>query len=69
MPEEPLASDIDQLIVANQKMRAIELIRNQSKCDIPEALDILTRRYRELRSTKPHLFRCSDSRFWEGFYS
>ncbi|MES2697708.1 MAG: hypothetical protein V4773_29865 [Verrucomicrobiota bacterium] len=62
-------SNLDQLIVANEKMRAIELIRMKSGCSIPEALDILARRYRELRVAAPQLFKRTDEEFWAGFYS
>jgi hypothetical protein len=35
---------LDRLIIANQKLEAIALIRKKRNCGIPEVIDVLTRR-------------------------
>ncbi len=62
-------SDLDRLIVANQKLEAVALIRKKKSCGIPEAIDILTHRYRALREESPEQFLITDEEYWRGFQS
>lgn len=64
--DEPI---LDRLIVTNQKLEAVVLIRKQADCGIPEAMDILVRRYRALREKSPERFSFTHEDYWKGFES
>ena len=60
---------LDTLIFAGHKLLAVRLVREQRGCSLPEALDMLVARYRELRTSQPECFSRDDAAYWEGFYS
>ena len=60
---------LDALIFAGHKLLAVRLVREQRGCSLPEALDALVARYRELRASQPERFSRDDAAYWEGFYS
>ena len=57
------------LILAGHKLPAVRLVRQQRGCSLPEALDALVARYRELRASLPERFSHDDAAYWESFYS
>jgi len=62
-------SDLDRLIVANQKLEAVALIRKKKDCGIPEAMNLLADRYRALREKAPERFTTTEEEYWRGFQS
>jgi hypothetical protein len=60
---------LDDLIFANRKLEAVQLLRKQHGFNIAEATEVLSRRYRELRATDSARFACSDEEYWRGFHS
>lgn len=61
--------EIDAAIVADQKLSAIQQIRQQCGCSLREGLQLLAERYARLRKESPERFGCSDQEYWSGFYS
>jgi hypothetical protein len=69
MEDQSLESKLDELIIANRKLEALLLLRQERGLSIPEALDAFTARYKQLRAEAPDRFTCDDKKYWEGFYS
>ncbi len=62
-------TELDELIFANQIIKAIGLLRERNGLSIPNALKAFTNRYNELRVSEPSRFVCDHDKYWEGFYS
>jgi hypothetical protein len=60
---------IDDLIVSNQKIRAITTIRAAYGTSLREALDGMIARYEQLRAEQPDTFTISHEEWGHGFYS
>jgi hypothetical protein len=60
---------IDEAIFANLKLPAIKQICALKGCGIGDATEILTDRYKKLRTESPDRFSCSDEEYWANFYS
>jgi hypothetical protein len=60
---------IDEAIFANLKLSAIQQIRAACGCSLGDAIEMLFKRYAELRTTSPNRFSCSEEDYWAGFYS
>jgi hypothetical protein len=68
--EQPSGSEaIDRLIFAGHRIQAVRLICEQRGCNLPDALDALVARYRELRASRPDGFACDEEAYWAEFYS
>ena len=61
--------ELDRLILQHQPVAAIALVTKKSACGIPDALEIVSKRYSELRLSAPQGFVCSHEEYWKGFYS
>ncbi|MDH6112791.1 hypothetical protein P3T36_002509 [Kitasatospora sp. MAP12-15] len=61
--------EIDQLILDNRKIHAIQLIRAEFGDGLREAVDRLRARYDELRRERPGGFNESHGEYWDGFES
>lgn len=59
---------IDALILENNILFPIKMIRDRLGVSINEAGDIHHARYRQLREERPDDFSCSDREYWQGFY-
>jgi hypothetical protein len=58
---------LDELIVGNQKLRALQLVRKIFDCGLTEAYDLMVIRYDELRADRPDAFSERHEAYWDGF--
>ena len=64
-----LKQKLDDCIFENKKIRFFLIYQENNSCTLPEALEVLGRRYEYLRKTKPNQFNISHEKYWENFYS
>ncbi|MFI5533917.1 hypothetical protein ACIA8O_35810 [Kitasatospora sp. NPDC051853] len=62
-------STIDDLIVANRKIHAVQAIRTEFDTSLPLALDLLAERHTRLRHRHPTRFEEPADTYWDGFAS
>lgn len=67
--ERDVKGQLDDLIFANRKLDAIQLLRQQRNLGVAAATEALSCRYRELRANSPERFTCTDEDYWRGFKS
>jgi hypothetical protein len=60
---------IDEAIVANLKLKALQQIQLLNGYSLKEAIECLCKRYAKLRQDSPERFTCSHDDYWAEFYS
>ncbi|MEH0549023.1 hypothetical protein QA802_39965 [Streptomyces sp. B21-105] len=67
--DDPRWSGIDDLIMDNRKIHAIQAIRIGFDTSLQSAVDLLNERYTRLRRRHPDRFSDSADTYWDGFHS
>lgn len=60
---------LDPLVLSGAKLQFIVQVQAVRGIGLPEALDLLRRRYEYLRKSRPQDFHCTHEEYWQGFYS
>jgi hypothetical protein len=59
-------NELDELIVGNQKLRALQLVKKIFDCGLPDAYNLMVIRYDELRADRPNAFGEPHEAYWDG---
>jgi hypothetical protein len=62
-------NELDALIVSNQKLLAVQLVRKIFDCGLVDAYNLMVIRYDELRTDRPEAFREPHEQYWDGSYT
>jgi hypothetical protein len=62
-------NQFDELIVGNQKLLAVRLVRKIFDCGLVDAYNLMVIRYDELRADRPDAFREPHEEYWDGSYT
>lgn len=64
-----LLAKLDEFIFQGHVLGGLTLLRSHVDPALSAGLDVFVARYRQLRSSAPDRFTCTDEAYWRGFYS
>ena len=65
----PWTPELDALILENRKIECLERMAEICPTDLGDRIRAMTKRYDQLRVSRPGEFTCSHDEYWEGFLS